>query len=104
MKMYMIIKHAPEGTVTASLIGWPDRTVQGNTETEAMSALRRSFTAYLREATVIPLKLDVERAWLQTAGMFKDDSFADEFDAAIARYRRERDAEDRLDATQDNAA
>jgi hypothetical protein len=53
---------------------------------------------------VIQLALDVERPWLQTAGMFKDDTFADELDAPIAEYRRERDADDVLDATQDHAA
>ena len=79
-------------------------TAQGSTEAEAVSLLRRSFTAYLREAKVIPIELDVERPWLQTAGMFKDDPFADELDAAIAEYRRERDADDVLDATQDHAA
>ena len=104
MTMYVLIEHTPEGKVTASLIGWPDVTAQGSTEAEAMNSLRRSFTAHLGEAKVIPLELDVERPWLQTAGIVKDDPFADEFDAAIAAYRQERDEEDRLDTTQDNAA
>jgi hypothetical protein len=36
--------------------------------------------------------------------MFKDDPFADELDAVIAEYQRERDAEDSSEATQDHAA
>jgi len=104
MTMYVLIEHKPEGKVTASLIGWPDMTAQGSTEAEAVSSLRRSFTAHLREAKVIPLELTVERPWLQTAGMFNDDPFADEFDAAIAEYRRELDADDVPDATQDHGA
>jgi hypothetical protein len=104
MTMYVLIENKPEGKVTASLIGWPDMTAQGSTEAEAVSLLRRSFTAHLREAKVIPLELDVERPWLQTAGMFKDDPFADELDAAIAEYRRQRDADDVPDAQQDHAA
>jgi hypothetical protein len=90
--------------VTASLLGWPDMTAQGSTEAEAVGSLRRSFTAHLREAKVIPLELDVDRPWLQTAGMFKDDPFGDELDAAIAEYRRERDADDVPDVTRDHAA
>jgi predicted RNase H-like HicB family nuclease len=104
MTMYVLIENKPEGKVIASLLGWPDMTAQGNTEAEAVGSLRRSFTAHLREAKVIPLELDVERPWLQTAGMFKDDPFADELDAAIAKYRRERDADDVPDAPQDHAA
>jgi hypothetical protein len=104
MTMYVLIENKPEGKVTASLIGWPDMMAQGSTEAEAVSSLRRSFTAHLREAKVIPLDLDVARPWLQTAGMFKDDPFAEELDAAIAEYRRECDADDVLDATQDHAA
>jgi hypothetical protein len=69
-----------------SLIGWPDITAQGGMEAEAVSALRRSFSARLRDAKVIPLELDRERPWLQTAAMFED-----ELDALIAEYRRERD-------------
>ncbi len=104
MTMYVLIENKPEGKVTASLIGWPAITAQGNTETEAVSALRRSFTTQLSDAKVIPLELGVERPWLQTAGMFEDDPFADELDTVIAAYRRERDAEDAFEAGQDHAA
>ena len=104
MTMYVLIENKPEGKYTASLIGWPDITAQGGTEAEAVSALRRSFSAHIRGAKVIPLDLGVERSWLQTAGLFKDDPFADELDAAIAEYRRERDADDVPDATLDHAA
>jgi len=104
MTMYVRIEYKPEGSVTASLIGWPEVTAQGNTETEAVSALRRSFTTHLRNAKVIPFELGGERPWLQTAGMFKHDPFADELDTVIAAYRRERNAEDALEATEDHAA
>lgn len=36
--------------------------------------------------------------------MFKDDPFADELDALIAEYRRERDTQDVSDATGSRAA
>ena len=71
---------------------------------EAVSALCRSVSAQLRDAKVIPIELAVEGPWLQSAGMFKDDPFADELDAVIAEYRRERDAKDDPEAIQDHAA
>lgn len=104
MTMYVLIENKPEGKVTASLIGWPDITAQGGTEAEAVSALRRSFSTHLRDAKVIPIDLAIERPWLQTAGVFMDDPFSDELNAVIAEYRRERDAIDTPEATQDQAA
>ena len=104
MTMYVLIEHKPEGKVTASLVGWPDITAQGVTEVEAVAALRRSFAAHLGNAKVIPIDLTVEQPWLQTAGMFKDDPFADELDAVIAEYRRDLDAGEAPEGTEDHAA
>jgi predicted RNase H-like HicB family nuclease len=104
MTMYMLIENKPEGKVTASLIGWPDITAQGNTEGEAVRQLRHSLTAHLKDAKVVPLELGAEPPWIQTAGMFDGDPFADELAALIDDYRRERDAEDLLPDAQDHAA
>lgn len=104
MTMYILVENVPEGEYTASLIGWPEVTVQGSTEDEAVDGLRLSITARLSQAKVIPLELSVERPWLQTAGMFNDDPFTDELDAVIAEHRRERDARDAPEATRDHAA
>jgi predicted RNase H-like HicB family nuclease len=104
MTMYALIENKPEGSYTASLIGWPDITAQGATKDEAIHSLRRILDTRLKTANVVALEIPVEQPWLQTAGMFKDDPFADELDTVLADYRRERDAEDLLAATQDHAA
>jgi predicted RNase H-like HicB family nuclease len=104
MTMYVRIEHNAEGGYTASLIGWPDLIAQGGSEDDAVRLLRQTLTARLAGSKIVPLELTVERPWLQTAGVFEDDPFADELDAAIANYRRERDAADSLDAQQDHAA
>ena len=101
--MYVLIENKPEGKYTASLIGWPDVKAQGGTEDEALSHLRRSLSAHLTHAKIVPLELTAEQPWLQTAGMFKDDPFVDEFQEVIAAYRRERDAHDVSSDTQDQA-
>jgi hypothetical protein len=97
MTMYVLIENKPEGKYTASLIGLPSVKAQGQTEDEALAELRQSLTAQLRQARIVPLDVDLapsENPWLQTAGLFKDDPLAEELDAVIAEYRRERDAED----------
>lgn len=104
MTMYVLIEHHPEGTITASLIGWPAITAQGGTEAEALHALRRSFAAQLGDAKIIPLEFEEARPWLQTAGMFHDDPFRDELDTVMAAYRRERERTDAGTTSQDHAA
>ena len=39
---------------------------------------------------------ETKHPWMQFAGMFKDDPYWDEFQEAIAEYRREIDAEDEV--------
>lgn len=104
MTMYILIEHKPEGSVTASLIGWPDITAQGRTEDEAVNSLHISLTTHLRDVKVIPLELGVEPPWLLTVGVFKDDPFAHELDALVADHRRERNAEGWPADVQDHAA
>ncbi|NNJ11390.1 type II toxin-antitoxin system HicB family antitoxin [Chloroflexales bacterium ZM16-3] len=93
MMMHVLIEQKPEGKVTASLLGWPDITAEGTTEDEAVHALRHALAAHLQDAKIVPLEVSGEQPWLQTAGMFRDDRFADELDTLIAEHRRERDAE-----------
>ena len=69
MTMYVLIENKPTGKVTASLIGWPSMTVQGNTEVEAMNALRQLIALHLKDARIVPLDIETERTWLQTAGV-----------------------------------
>jgi hypothetical protein len=97
MTMYVLIENKPDGQYTASLIGWPGITAQAGTESEALSQLRTSLTRQLKHARIVPLDVDwaeSDNPWLQTAGMFKADPFADELQASIAAYRRELDAAD----------
>ncbi|WP_448539757.1 type II toxin-antitoxin system HicB family antitoxin [Roseiflexus sp.] len=104
MTMYVLIENKPTGRVTASLIGWPSMTVQGNTEVEAMNALRQLIASHLKDARIVPLDIETERTWLQTAGVFKDDPFAAEFDELMSGYRREHDDENSPELPQDHAA
>jgi hypothetical protein len=104
MQLYMHIEHKPEGVVTASLIGWPEITAEGHTEEEVIRSLQQTLAMKLRDARIVPIDVPIESPWLQTAGMFKDDPFAEELDALIAEYRREIDAEEQAATSEDQAA
>lgn len=93
--MYALIENKPEGTYTASLIGWPDMKAQGATETEALSQLRQLLTAQLRRARIVPFDVDVpaeDNPWLQLDDTFKDNPLLDEVVRSIATDRREQNA------------
>jgi hypothetical protein len=104
MTMYARIEHKAEGIYTASLIAWPDIVAQGPSEDEAIRSLREVVTTRLAGSKVVPFDIGVERSWLQTAGMFRGHPFADELDAVMADYRRERDGVEQDSPSQDHAA
>jgi hypothetical protein len=97
MTMYVLIENKPDGTYTASLIGWPDISAQGETEDEVLAELRQSFARQLKRGRIVPLELDTPQSdnpWLEMAGIFKDDPLFAEVQEAIAAYRCELDAQD----------
>jgi hypothetical protein len=95
MTMYVLVEHQPEGTVVASLIGWPAMLARGRSEEEALAHLRRSFTTRLHRAKLVPLEVDLPppaNLWLDLAGSFTDDPLFEAVQRAIAADRRELDA------------
>jgi hypothetical protein len=95
MTMYVLIENKPDGKYTASLIGWPNITAQGESESEVLSQLRQSFMAQLRQARIVPLDIDLNAAdnpWLQLGETLKDNPLLDEVTQSIEEYRRQLDA------------
>ena len=77
-----------------------DITVEGNTAGEVLDSLRFLVARRLQGGGKI-VEIDIpdtethpENPWLASAGVFKDDPLFDEWQANIAEYRRERDAEE----------
>ena len=94
MAIYALIENKPDGMYTASLIGWPDITAQGETEDEALTWLRQSLTHQLKQARIVPLELDLSQSnnpWLQLGESFKDNPLLDEVTQSIEEYRRQLD-------------
>lgn len=104
MTMYALIEQTPEGTYTASVLGWPDVRAQGGTADEAVYTLHVALAEHLQHARIVPLDVEEKSPWLQTIGAFEHDTFADEFAGVIADYRRSLDAAEHASNTQDHAA
>ncbi len=76
-------------------------TVEGTTRDEAIARLRAEIDKRMAEgATVVSLDITSveENPWIKGAGMFRDDPQFDEWQAAIAEYRRKVDAEDETES------
>ncbi|MCY7323205.1 MAG: type II toxin-antitoxin system HicB family antitoxin [Phormidesmis sp. CAN_BIN36] len=76
----------------ASVLGLPDCQAQGATREDALSNVQKLLSARLESAEVVTIPLD-SLSLPKLAGLFKDDPQWDEFQAAMASYRQEVDAE-----------
>lgn len=97
MTMYVLVQNEPEGKYTASVIGLPGIVAQAATEDEALRQLRQSLTRQLAGARIVPIEVNLaesDNPWLQMAGMFKADPFAEDLQTAITAYRSELDSAD----------
>ncbi len=98
MQIPILVEPVPGRGFRASDGGPFALTAEGPTPEEAVAKLReqigRRMTAGARVQT-----LDLpghEHPWAKGAGMFKDDPLFDEWQQAIAEYRRQADAEPEL--------
>jgi predicted RNase H-like HicB family nuclease len=69
-------------------------TAQGTTREEALARLREAIDQRMVEGSVlVPLEIGTteENPWDAVAGMFRDDPLFDEWQEAIAEYRRKVD-------------
>ncbi len=79
-----------------------DVTAQGTTPEEALARLREAIDRRMVEGSVlVPLEVDTseENPWTAVAGMFRNEPLFDEWQTAIAEYRRKVD-EDQDDGSQ----
>ena len=71
-----------------------DVTAQGTTREEALARLREAIDHRMVEGlVVIPMEIETteENPWDKVVGMFRDEPLFDEWQEAIAEYRRKAD-------------
>jgi predicted RNase H-like HicB family nuclease len=66
-------------------------TAEGATREEALERLRELIRRLPDGAEVTGVEIPVPNPWVEFAGMFKDDPYFDEWQAAIAENRRKAD-------------
>lgn len=92
----IIIESESDGTISATLLGWPECKATGKSQDEAVRNLGELVNARLAKAEIVSVKLKSnlsENPWIRLAGKYKDDPFYDDFLADMQAYRRELDAE-----------
>ena len=92
----IIIESESEGTISATLLGWPECKATGKSRAEAVENLGKLVNARLAKAEIVSVKLKSnlsDNPWIRLAGKYKDDPLYDEFLEDMQAYRRELDAE-----------
>jgi predicted RNase H-like HicB family nuclease len=77
----------------ATVLGMPECYGQGATREAALANAKQLLAERLSVAEIVAIELPPKSTARQMAGNFKDDPQWDEFQGAIAEYRRELDAE-----------
>jgi predicted RNase H-like HicB family nuclease len=77
----------------ATVLGLPECYGQGATREAALANAKQLLAERLSAAEIVAIDLPPKLTAQQMAGNFKDDPSWDEFQAAIAEYRQELDAE-----------
>ena len=92
----VLLKNEADGSVSATLLGWPECKVYGKTRSQALQQLQELVNQQLIEGEIVSVKLKsthLDNPWMRIAGKYKDDPLFDDFLADIEAYRHELDAE-----------
>lgn len=94
----VLVQYQPEGGYIASVLGWPDCVVEGETQDEALTHARTAILEQLTRGQVVRLEfkkphLEVSGPSLDHFGHFRDDPTFDDFLSEVEAYRREMDVE-----------
>ena len=93
----ILLRQAGNGYIARPLL-WPDKTVHGNTEEEALDGVRELIRDLLGQTQFVKVEIELPaqptpNPWLAKAGLFADDPTWDDFLASMAEYRRQIDDE-----------
>ena len=98
MTYSVLVQDRPGGGYIASVLGWPDCVVEGETRDKALTRAYAAILERLTQGEVVRLEfkvphLEISGPSLDHFGCFRDDPTFDDFLAEVEAYRREIDAE-----------
>ena len=96
----VLVQPQSEGIYRATLLGWPELSVVGNSEQTAVSRVQQMLKKWLKQGKIVRIDVDdpivkadpETHSWAPFLGMWKDDPTFDDFLEEIETYRREVDA------------
>ena len=93
----ILIQPQPENVYRATVLGWPDLSVVGDSEQTVLKRIQEAIRERLAQGRIVRIEVDenvdttLEHPWLPFLGMWKDDPTFDDFVAQMQAYRRELD-------------
>lgn len=93
----VLVRYNPEGRYRATVLGWPDCTVEGPSRHEVIQRARQAVVNLLARAELIRIEVKPPRtrsALAQFAGIWAEDDTFDEFVAAMESYRHDVDTDE----------
>ena len=99
MQYQIFVQQQDNNGYRASVLGIPDCVAEGATEAEAIANAKAALSQWLAQGKVVTVEINdgaikEHNPWLRIIGSCVDDPTWDEFQANIAGYRRELDAEE----------
>jgi hypothetical protein len=96
MTLHVLVQSNPEAGFTATVLGWPDFIVAGQTKEDALKKVKAELDRRFATGEIVSLNYEPvngSHPWMKFAGMWKDDPTFDDFLAEIKAYREELDKE-----------
>ena len=95
----VLVQPQSEGVYRATLMGWPELSVVGNSEQTAVSRVQQLLKKWLAQGKIVRIDVDEAvseadtsaHAWSSFLGMWQDDPTFDDFVEKMESYRHEID-------------
>lgn len=95
----ILIQPQPGGAYRATVLGWPELDVVGNSEQTVIERIGQTIRERLRHGKLVRIEVGndaiktttVDHPWVRFLGMWKDDSTFDDLLDRMTAYRRELD-------------
>jgi predicted RNase H-like HicB family nuclease len=94
---YPVLVKKTEGGFTATVVGFPNCTVEAPSRSEAIRLARGALKSFISEGELVQMEVEVSsptRSLRDFAGMWADDKTFDEFVEAMNTFRQEADADE----------
>jgi hypothetical protein len=94
MKYDVLIQPQPGDGYRATVLGWPDLSVSGDSEQAVLEHIREAIQDRLAQAKIVRIEVGEgvgRHPWLPFLGMWQDDPTFDDLLARMQEYRRELD-------------